>query len=107
MSTNNFNSSVDRSAKFDVDFLVKASSIGLSLVLSLSILVSGDPAGFWYMPVVGVLLFAFSLVGLSIETGRWMPARKGCSIEEGVSAVMITKFGKQNSANDEFIKTAA
>ncbi|MDH5216876.1 MAG: hypothetical protein OEX19_04225 [Gammaproteobacteria bacterium] len=107
MSTNNFNSSVDKSVKFDVDFMIKASSIGLSLVLSLSILVSASPAGFWYMPVVGVLLFAFSLVGLSMDSGRWRSVRKKCSVDRPVPAVLITEFGKQNSANDEFIKTAA
>lgn len=107
MSTNNFNSAVDKSIKFDVDFMIKTSSISLSIVLSLLILVSGNPASLWYMPVVGVILFAFSLLGLSMDRGRWRLAQKERSNDKPMSAVMITEFGKHNSANDEFIKTAA
>jgi len=107
MSTNNFNSSVEKSVKFDVEFLLKASSVGLSLVLSLSILVSAKPVDIWYMPIIGVLLFVFSLLGWSMDAGRWRSVRKGRSIDKPVPAVLITEFGKHNSANDEFIKTAA
>ena len=107
MTSNNFISSVDKSIFFNAGFLVRASSVGLSLVLSLSMLVPDNPVNYWFMPVVGTVLFALSLLGLGAQGGPGTTSRTDRFVDKPITAVTVTEFGRHNSANDEFIRTVA
>ena len=85
----------------------------IAFLFALSPLVISDPAGYWYLPLTGILLFAFSLSGIHVLKLYLPMVARRCSepndMKESdyVKPIMITKFGEQNMANRQYLNTAA
>ena len=110
MKTSNFISQFKKSIRINSYKVWQTFMVGVALLLGLSPLIVQNPASYWYLPMIGVLLFTHSLTGMNIWK-KWLPKATSDQTEtedlEHIEPVMETLFAKQNSAANHSDQKAA
>lgn len=113
MKSSNFNSHIGQLFNANLDIILQIFTASVGFLFALSPLIMGNPASHWYLPLIGIFLFTYSLTGIHVLK-PWLSTLNSQHSEtidtkelDYVRPVMVTKFGEQNMANKQFFKTAA
>ena len=108
MKTSNYISQFTHSIKVNFDVVWQTVMAGIALLLGLSPLFLSDPVSYWYVPIVGILLFTHSLTGVTMWRNLLfkMTSNENKNLHSG-QPVVRSMFAKQNAANDHSDAKAA
>ena len=110
MKTTNYISQFSHSIKVNFDIVWQTVMAGIALLLGLSPLFLPDPVSYWYVPIVGILLFTHSLTGVRVWKNWLLKTTSVNTKTENFrygKPVMESKFKKRNAANDHSNAKAA
>ena len=113
MKTSNFISKFGQSTSHGFDIVLQCLTACFSILLTLSPLVFQNPINYWYLPIIGIMLFTLFLTGINV----WSSFRKmkkypdtlneDTDFFDHLSPVIFTQFAKQNVSNNKLFNTAA
>ena len=113
MKSSNFISYIGQLFNANLSIFLLALTANIAFLFALSPLFISDPAVYWYSPLTGIFLFTFLLSGIHAlkmclrKVDRQHSESYDTKELEYVRPIIVTKFGKQNTANRQFFNTAA
>jgi len=113
MKTSNLNSKNSQSIDVHSATVWQTVTASCALLLPLSPLILNGPVNYWYLPLLGILLFVLALTGVGIwksclsKITEQKIKATDTNFNDYIPPVIITQFGKQNAANNQLFKKAA
>lgn len=110
MKANNFISQVNHLVKTNRHIIWQGVKICISILFaSFPLYFINFSAQLWFIPMTGVSLFMFALVGEEYLFSRFMARKENLFNRDydNLKAVFVTEFGKQNTASNHILKTVA